>query len=261
MRIISILIITYLVPFSALAELKQEEVSYSADSIEMKGYLVYDDKFKGERPGVIVVHEWWGHNEYVRTRAAMLAKLGYTALAIDMYGDGKTAAHPEDAGKFSKAVMSNLESAKSRFNAGLEFLKAHETTDKTKTSAIGYCFGGGVVLHMARLGVELDGVASFHGSLGTSLQVKPGDIKSKIVVFNGADDPFVKREELEGFVKEMQSATANFKIFNYPGAKHSFTSPAADNFGKKFNLPLEYNESADEKSWAELKVFLKEVNS
>ncbi len=261
MRPFLLLLIACFIPMTALAELKQEEVTYSADNIEMKGYLVYDDSFKGERPGVLVVHEWWGHNEYVRTRAAMLAKLGYTALAIDMYGDCKQASHPEDAGKFSKAVMSNLDSAKTRFNAALEILKAHKTTKKDKASAIGYCFGGGVVLHMARLGVDLAGVASFHGSLGTSLKVEPGKIKSKIVVFNGAEDPFVKREELEGFVKEMNEATANFKIFNYPGAKHSFTSPGADDFGKKFNLPLEYNEAADEKSWNELKVFLKEVSA
>ena len=260
----TMLILTLLLLFLSspvLAELKEEEVSYSADSITMKGYLVFDDKFKGERPGVIVVHEWWGHNEYARTRAAMLAKLGYTGLAIDMYGEGKKASHPEDAGSFSKEVMSNIEGAKARFTAALEVLKAHKTTDEDRTSAIGYCFGGAVVLNMARLGVDLDGVASFHGSLGSNIKARPGSVKSKVIVFNGADDPFVSEEEILGFKKEMSELQVDFKLFNYAGVSHSFTNPGADRLGKKFILPFRYSEYADEKSWNSLKLFLEEVNS
>jgi dienelactone hydrolase len=131
----------------------------------MKGYLAYDENIQVKRPGVLVVHEWWGLNDYARKRAKMLADLGYAALAIDMYGDGKTAVHPDDAGKFSSELMKNFDVAKARFAAALDFLQQQPFIDPTRIAAIGYCFGGGVVLNMARQGLGLKGVASFHGGL------------------------------------------------------------------------------------------------
>lgn len=238
---------------------KGEEVDYSANSVILKGYLAYDADIEGERPGILVVHEWWGHNEYARKRADMLAELGYTALAVDMYGEGKQAEHPDDAAKFSSQVMQNLDTAKDRFMAAMKLLKGHKTVDPKKVAAIGYCFGGGVVLQMARMGVDLDGVVSFHGSLGTEHPAQPGDIKASILVCHGAEDQFTTPEQVEAFKQEMENAGADYTFITYEGAKHSFTNPEADNFAEKFNLPLGYNKAADEKSWADMQEFLNRI--
>ncbi|MEW5757805.1 MAG: dienelactone hydrolase family protein [Pseudomonadota bacterium] len=243
----------------AQAAVKGEEVEYKAGDTVMKGYLAYDDAKKGKRPGVLVVHEWWGHNEYARKRARMLAELGYTALAVDMYGNGKQAAHPEDAGKFSSEIAKNLDLGMSRFMAAMQLLQGQKTVDKNKIAAIGYCFGGAVVLQMARAGVDLDAVASFHGSLGTSLPAEPGKVKAKVLVMNGADDPFVSAESIEAFKKEMNNAKVDYQFVSLAGAKHSFTNPEATEYGKKFNLPLEYNEAADKQSWDGMKKLFAEA--
>jgi len=232
-----------------------EEIEYSADTITMKGYLAYDASQQGARPGVLVVHEWWGHNAYARRRADMLAEMGYTALAVDMYGGGKTADHPDDAGKFSQEVYENIESGMARFNAALELIKNHPTTDPNKIAAIGYCFGGGVVLHMARSGADLDGVVSFHGSLATESPAQEGDVVAAVLVCHGAEDPFVQPEQVEAIKAEMEAAKVDFTFNAYPGAVHSFTNPDADVFGEKFELPLAYNEAADSQSWQDMQEF------
>lgn len=234
-----------------------ETVHYKVDTTELKGYLAYDESDSLKRPGIIIVHEWWGHNEYVRERADMLAKLGYTAFALDMYGDGKLAQHPDDAKKFVQSVMSDINVAKTRFEAGMEILKHHKSVDSTKIGAIGYCFGGSVVLVMANMGEDLDAVAVFHGGLIPPTPTK--NIKGKILVCNGADDPFIPAEAVETFKRQMDSVGADYTYISYPGTKHSFTSKIADSLGKKFNLPLEYNPDADAKSWKELQSFLSEA--
>lgn len=232
-----------------------EEVSYSTDSTTMNGYIAYDKNATEKKPGIIVVHEWWGHNEYTRERADMLAELGYVALAIDMYGDGKQAAHPEDAGKFSGQVMSNIDEAKSRFEKALATLKANPTVDTEQIAAVGYCFGGSVVLTMANAGMDLDAVAAFHS--GVQLPIMPNEnLKAKVLVCNGADDPFVPAASVESFKAALDSVGADYKYIAYPGAIHAFTSKGADSLGAKFELPLAYNEEADTKSWEELKAFL-----
>ena len=241
---------------SITKDIRGEEVSYEAGDVTLKGYLAYDANIKGKRPGVLVVHEWWGHNDYVRNRARMLAEMGYTALAIDMYGDGKSAQHPADAKKFMMEVMSNMQAGKARFLAAQRLLQDHATTDADKIAAIGYCFGGGIVLNMARMGLDLDGVASFHGSLSTKMPAQPGDIKAKILVLHGGSDPFVTAEQVEAFKKEMADAKADMKLIVYPDAVHAFTNPGATAMGKEFELPLAYNEDADKKSWGELEKFL-----
>jgi dienelactone hydrolase len=244
------------------AAVQGREIDYSAgDGTTLKGYLATDPALTGKRPGILVVHEWWGLNAYARKRADMLAGLGYTALAVDMYGGGKTAMHPDTAGKFSSAVSKNLPLAKQRFRAALELLKKQPSVDPEKIAAIGYCFGGGIVLAMARAGVDLDGVVSFHGSLGTGAPAQPGKVKARILVLNGADDPFNPPAQLAAFQKEMDAAGANYKIINYPGAKHSFTNPDADAYGKKFNLPLAYNEQADKESWLAMQGFFEAIFS
>ena len=220
------------------AALKSEEVEYKAGDTVLKGYLVYDDRLTGQRPAVLVVHEWWGHNEYARKRARMLAELGYTALAVDMYGDGRQADHPEHAGRFAGEVMKNMEVAKARFQAGMRLLQEHKTVNPQKIAAIGYCFGGAIVLEMARMGTDLKGVVSFHGSLGTANPAKPGQVKAQVLVLNGGADPFVTTEHITQFKNEMEGAGVAYKFISYDGAKHGFTNPDATTFGKKFNIPL-----------------------
>jgi dienelactone hydrolase len=219
----------------------------------MKGFLVFDGDVEGKRPGVLVVHEWWGHNDYARERARMLAELGYTALAVDMYGDGKQADHPDDAGKFAMEIFKNIETAQARFMAAYDLLKQQETTTPNKIAAIGYCFGGGVVLHMARIGTDLKAVASFHGGIQAISPAEKNTVNAYLLVFNGADDPMVTQEQIDAFKEEMESAGVQYEFINYTGAKHSFTNPIADSIGKKYNLPLEYNENADKKSWEKMK--------
>lgn len=239
-------------------EIKGEEVIYASDSTNLKGYIAFDSNATEKRPGVLIVHEWWGHNNYVRQRADMLAELGYTALAVDMYGDGKLAEHPEDAGKFAMSVMSNLPEATARFNAAMDLLKSHASVDGEKTAAIGYCFGGSVVLTMANSGADLDAVAAFHS--GVQLPIMPStDLKAKVLVCNGADDPFISAESITAFKHALDSVNADYKYIAYPGVLHSFTSKEADANGKKFDLPLAYDADADAKSWASLQELFEEA--
>jgi dienelactone hydrolase len=246
---------------AGLAEprIEGKTVEYSAQGVVMKGYLAYAENIKGRKPGVLVVPEWWGLNDYARKRARMLAELGYTALAVDMSGDGKQATEPDEAGKLSSGLMKNFDVAHARFMAALDFLKQQPTVDPTRIGAIGYCFGGGVVLNLARQGVDLKGVASFHGGLAAVKPAQPGMVKAKILVLNGADDKFVPPEQIEVFKQEMKSAGADLQFISYPGAVHSFTNPEATALGKKFNLPLAYNADADKKSWVELREFLNRI--
>lgn len=241
------------------AEIRSEVVNYQIAGQTFQGYLSYDDAITGKRPGVLVVHEWWGHNAYARKRADMLAKLGYTAFALDMYGAGKLADHPDDAKKFMQAVLADINVAETRFNEAKRILQNQPTVDAGRIAAIGYCFGGGNVLHMARQGTDLAGVVSFHGSLTTNTPAQAGQIKAKILVLNGADDPFVTTEQIAAFKQEMQSAGADFEFVNYPGVKHSFTNSDADDFGERFDMPLVYNAEADKDSWQRMQQFLRQV--
>jgi len=244
---------------AAQARVVGEEVVYNDNGVAMKGFLAYDKNIKTKRPGVLVVHEWWGHNDYARKRALMLAGMGYTALAVDMYGDGKTADHPDNAGKFAQEVAKNMPVAKTRFEAAMKLLDRHKSVESGRIAAIGYCFGGGVVLNMARAGVDLKGVASFHGSLPPLVAAEKGKVKAKIAVFTGADDPMAPKAQVDAFAKEMDQAGVEYKLVSYPGVKHSFTNPDADAYGKKFNLPLAYNAKADKDSWKQLDEFLVEL--
>lgn len=240
------------------AKVEGKEVVYNIGEARFKGYLAWDDAGKGKVPGVLVVHEWWGHNDYARMRARMLAELGYVALAVDMYGNGTQAQHPDEAGMFATMVNKNKELGVARFNAAVALLKAQPQTDPTRLAAIGYCFGGGVVLHLARVGTELKGVASFHGSLATDTPAT-GTLKTRLFVANGAADSFVPAEQIGAFMSEMAKVGADLRFFNYAGAKHSFTNPAADDYAKRFNMPLAYDADADRRSWNELKHFLAEI--
>ncbi len=253
------LVLVMLFVANLFAGMQDEEVEYKSGDTVFKGYIVYEDEAIEKRPAVIVVHEWWGHNDYARKRAHMLAKLGYTALAIDMYGDGKQADHPNDANAFMMEVIGNFEVMQNRFTAAYEFLKAHKSVDPERIAAIGYCFGGAVVLNMARTGMDLDAVVSFHGDLTAKTKAEKDKVKTKILVCHGADDPFVPEPAIAAFKKEMEDAGVDYKFIAYEGAVHSFTNPGADKKGEEFNMPLAYNEKADKESWAEMQSLFAEV--
>lgn len=244
---------------SAWAEVRGKEVSYTAEGVTMKGWLAYDDALAGKRPAVLVVHEWWGHNAYARKRAEMLAQQGYVALAVDMYGDGKQAQHPSEAGQFAGEVAKNRALTKTRFEAGRQFLRSQTTVDGERMAAIGYCFGGSVVLNMAREGVELKGVVSFHGGLATDTPAQAGKVKAQVRVFTGADDKMIPQDQVDAFALEMERAKVNYKVVSYPHTLHSFTNPDADALAQKFKLPIAYNPVADKDSWAQATAFLAEV--
>ncbi len=244
---------------TANAKVVGEEITYKDGGTNLKGYIAYDDAIKGKRPGILVVHEWWGNNDYSRRRADMLASLGYTALALDMYGEGKTADNPTDASKLSGMISSDIPLMKSRFDAALKTLNSHPTVDPKNNGAIGYCFGGGVVLSMAREGVDLKGAVSFHGNLVSKAIAHKGGIKPRLLVANGAADKFVPADQIANFKSEMKHAGADLTFIDYPGALHAFTNPAATANGKKFNIPIAYNEAADKKSWEDMKKFFAEV--
>ena len=258
MKVLFVFVLAFLIAGAAPAAVKIEPVEYKSGGVTMNGWIAYDDAQQGKRPGVLVVHEWWGLNQYVQNRAKMLAEMGYTAMAIDMYGGGKQTTHPAEAQKFTEEVMSNMDAARGRFIDGMKTLQAHKTVDPERIAAIGYCFGGGVVLEMARRGTPgLDAVVSFHGSVSTENPAKPGEVKAKILVAHGTADDFMKPEELTKFEDEMKAAKADYKIIQYPNAKHSFTNPEADEMGKKAKIPIAYNAEADKKSWADMTAFLK----
>jgi predicted methyltransferase/dienelactone hydrolase len=226
-----------------------EEVTYQAGGTTLKGYIAWDRAKPGKRPGIVVVHEWWGHNDYVRKRAEMLAELGYTALAVDMFGDGKNTQHPAEAQAFMQASMADPAGAKARFEAGLAVLRAHDTTDPERIAAIGYCFGGAVVLSMARAGVDLDLIGSFHGILATKTPAAPGAVRPRLFVATGAADPMVPADQVEAFRQEMDQAGALYEVLSYPGAMHAFTNPASTAVGQANKIPLAYDAAADADSW------------
>lgn len=246
----------------AHAAVQTREIAYQdADGKRLVGYYAYDDAVEGERPGVVVVHEWWGLNDYAKRRARDLAGLGYSAMAIDMYGDGKQTEHPADAGKFMQAALKDPKAAAARFDAGVELLKIQPQTHAEKIAAIGYCFGGKVVLDAARRGEPLAGVASFHGALVTATPATPNSVKTRVLVEHGASDSMVTPEQVAAFKQEMDAAGANYEFVSIDGAKHGFTNPDADRLshGEHGGPDIGYNKAADESSWADLQAFLKKV--
>lgn len=238
-------------------KLKQETVSYTVDSLRMQSYVVYDENVEGKRPAVLVIHEWWGLNDYAKRRANMLAEMGYIAMAVDMYGNGKMGNDPGAAQALAMPFYQNPAMAKKHFDMALEELKKNPNVDQSKIAGIGYCFGGGMLLNFARMGEPLNGVVSFHGSLlGT-----PADknlTKAEILVCHGEKDDFVNAE-VAPFKKQMDSIGKSYTFKSYPGATHAFTNPDATEMGKKFNMPIEYNAAADSASWNDMKAFFARI--
>jgi len=261
MRIVTIgAVIVLSLGGAAYAAVHEEAVTYKDGDTVMKGFIVYDDAIKAKRPGVIVVHEWWGITKHVHAEARKLAGQGYTAFIADMYGDGKTADNPKDAGALSGAVRKDPLAMQSRFNAAKDALSKSATVDASRIGAAGYCFGGSVVLDMARAGADLKGVAAFHAGLGAAgSAAEAGKVKAKVLVQNGGADPFIKPESIDAFKKEMAVAGVDYRYVVYPGAVHAFTNPEATEKGKQFNLPLAYDAEADKQSEAEASKFFAAV--
>lgn len=239
--------------------IKQDSITYSGASGSFKSFVAYKEG-SAPMPVVLVVPEWWGVNDYTRSRVKQLAELGYLAMAVDMYGDGKTAVNPEDAQKLATPFYKDPQKAKANFEAALGKIYSMPQADSTKIAAIGYCFGGSMVLNMARLGENLKGVVSFHGDLnGNGLTAEKGIVIPKALVCHGEADSMVPEEVVSSFKKEMDAAGVNYKFVSYPGAKHAFTNPGATAAGEKFKLDIAYNEAADKSSWEEMKTFLSSV--
>ncbi len=245
-----------LLALPALAEIRSREIPYqAADGTRLVAWYAWDDSITGKRPGIVVVHEWWGLNDYARRRARELAGLGYAALAIDMYGDGKHTTHAHEAKAMMTTVASDSKVSYARALAGLELLKAQPEVDVTKVAAIGYCFGGKIVLDMARQGMDLAGVVSFHGALATATPAQKGKVKAKVLVLNGEADHFVPASDISKLKQEMQDAAVDFTFVNYPDAKHAFTSPDADRLGRENDMDIAYNAAADKASWQRMQEF------
>lgn len=256
MKYLATLFFGFFLSQTAFAALVNQTVEYKQAETTLEGYLAYDDSVAGKRPAVIVVHEWKGLDDYAKMRAEKLASLGYVAFAADIYGKGVRPQNHQEAGAISGAYKSDRSLMRQRARAAYEYLKQHELVDSASIAAIGYCFGGTTVLEMARAGFDLKGVASFHGALDTPVPAEQGDIKSKILVFHGARDPFVPQKDVLNFQQEMTQAGADWQLVVFGGAVHRFTvSDAGDDPSKGFA----YHKAADERSWEMLKSFLNEI--
>lgn len=224
-------------------------LKYEVDGAQHIGFFASDADAAGDRPGIIVVHEWWGCNDFVRERARRLAEAGYAAFAVDMFGGGATADKPDQAAALMNGVLQDMESGTRRLEAAHQTLLAQPGVDANRIAAIGYCFGGAMVLHMARIGMPLKAVVSFHGALGSFHKPAPGTVQPRILICHGGADKLVTQEELAACRAELDEAGADYEVIVYPGALHGFTNPQATERGQKYGLPLAHDSEADADSW------------
>ena len=243
-------------PVCAQAALHTQTVEYRDGETVLEGYLAYDDVSDAKRPGILVVHEWMGLGPYAMHRADQLAELGYVAFAADIYGKGVRAKDHQEAASLSGYYRGDRHLMRARAQAGLDVLTKDPLVDAKRLAAIGYCFGGTTALELARSGAPLKGVVTFHGGLDTPHPEDAANIKARILVLRGADDPFVTPDQVEAFEKEMRDAIVDYRIVAYPGAVHSFTLPDAGNDPSK---GMAYNPEADRKSWEEMKQFFAQI--
>jgi dienelactone hydrolase len=241
---------------SAFAKVQTQVVEYKHGNTVLEGYLAYDDAIKGQRPGVMIVHEWTGLGSYVKKRSEQLASLGYVAFAVDMYGKGIRPTNPTDAATTANIYKSNRQLMRDRAAAGLKVLQDNKLTDKSRIAAIGYCFGGTTVLEVARSGADVAGVVSFHGNLDTPNLKDATNIKGKVLVLRGADDPLVPKTQVDTFETEMRQAKVDWQMVEYGGAVHSFTNPEA---GNDVSKGVAYNATADRRSFADMQQFFAEL--
>jgi len=244
------------VAYAAQAEIRTETINYRDGDVELQGYLAWDDSASGKRPGILVVHEWWGLNDYARHRARMLAELGYVAFAGDMYGKGMVTEHANQAKAWYQQITANIGAWQRRAQLGLDILRQRDQVDPKHLAAIGYCFGGATVMQLAYSGADLDGVVSFHGSLPPATKEQQGQIKASILAAHGSADGFVPPERVAAFEQALNEAGADWQLVAYGGARHGFTNPDAGHYGME---NIAYNAEADARSWALMQTFLDEV--
>ena len=241
---------------TADADIVTKSIPYRYGHTQLEGFLAYDNSVKGKKPGVLLVHEWWGLNDYVKARAKQIAKLGYVAFALDMYGKGKVTTHPEQAKEWAQQVNNNREIWQQRARAGLKILQDYPEVDQARTAAIGYCFGGSSVQILAYSGADVKGVVSFHGSLIPPPEESAKPIKAKLLILHGAADPLVTRDAMMKYIDDMEHSGLDWQMIIFGGAKHAFTNPEADKAG----MPaVGYNKEADRRSWEYMKIFLQEL--
>ena len=256
MRAVLALTLTLAVALPGFAAVQTKEVTYEFDGVQFKGTLAWDDAATGKRPGVLVIHEWWGLDDYARGRAKQLAGMGYVAFACDMYGNGKHVDHPKDAGEMATSVRKNVDVWRGRAKAALKVLSDNEHVDATRLAAIGYCFGGSTCLQLAYSGADLRAVATFHAALPTPTPEEVKALKAKILVCHGADDTFVPKKAVDNLQAALKDGGKELRLESYPGVVHSFTVPGAD---KHMIKGMAYNAEADKKSWAAMTALFEET--
>jgi dienelactone hydrolase len=263
MKTIACLVAILALTVSAEAKIVTKPVAYQHDGVKLEGYLAYDDtktSAANRAPGVLVIPEWWGLNEYPKSRADQLARLGYVAFAADMYGAGVVTTDAKKAGQlagqfYGKPLMAE------RAKAGLDQLLATGLVDASRVAAIGYCFGGATVQALAWSGAPLAGIVSFHGSLIPPSADAVARTKAKILICHGAVDPFEKKEDIDAFKKALDDGKLDYQFISYAGAIHAFTNPEADEVAKTAGLvgSIGYNAAADRRSWQHMRDFFAEI--
>jgi dienelactone hydrolase len=256
MRAVLALTLTLVLTLPGLAAVQTKDMTYEFDGVKFNGQLVWDDAVQGKRPGVLVVHEWWGLDDYAKGRAKQLAGMGYVAFACDMYGNGKHVDHPMDAQGLATSVRKNVDVWRGRALAALKVLAENEHVDSSKLAAIGYCFGGSTCLQLAYSGADLKAIATFHAALPTPKPEEAKAVKPKVLVCHGADDEFIPPDAIDKFKAALKDAGKDLRFESYPGAVHSFTVPGAD---KHMIKGMAYNADADKKSWAAMTALFEET--
>jgi len=254
----ALLSLTLIFSGQAIAEIQTQVINYKDGDNQLQGYFSWDDSIEGKRPGVLVVHEWWGLNDYARKRTRMLAELGYVAFAVDMYGKDQVTKHPEQASAWMSKITENVDNWQQRASLGLEQLKAHNLVDTDKVAAIGYCFGGATVIQLAYSGADIDGVVSFHGSLPAATEAQYPNINAKILAAHGNADPFTPAEQVTAFSNSLEAAGADWQLLSFGGVKHSFTNEGSASYGLD---ALVYDADADRRSWQAMQNFFAEIFS
>ncbi len=251
-----VLLILVGIPPLVEAKVQSKVVPYSYGEESFEGFMAWDNSVKGKRPGILVVHEWWGLNDYARSRAEQLAEMGYMAFAVDMYGKGKVTTHAAKAGEWAKQTTSNMDEWLGRAQEGLKLLQANPMADSARLAAIGYCFGGATVMQLVYGGAPVKGVVSFHGSLPLPSNSQAISHTPKVLIAHGAADPFLTADHIGQFKTALEKAEIDWQMIQYGGAQHSFTNPSADQYGLE---GAKYHKQADQRSWAHMQQFFDEL--